>query len=137
MINDPGTPYPSHPKIVIGLDKTTADFLTRKIATSSLTGKSVSRLFCSLLTNQQLDLDSAYLPGRENQVADTISNLTKDDLTSVKYLLRAYPLLASYRRYYPPPELSSRIFNFLTSASEALPGPLRLNGYSTPAQTNA
>ena len=82
---------------------------------------------------QILGMCITYLLGKENQVADVTSRLTKDDLTSVKSLLQAYPLLASYRRCQLPPELSLRLINFLTDFSEVLPGPLMLRGHFTPA----
>ena len=126
---------PPHPKALIKCDNTTADTWTRKIATSSATGKRLNRLFCSLLINQSLGIDSAFLPGRENIVADNISRL-KRSLTSLNALLQKHPFLASYRRYHPPHELCSKIYNCLTNISEALPGPLRMKGHFTHAKAN-
>ena len=86
----------------------------------------LNRLFCSLLMKQTLGLDSHYLPGRENHVADTTLCLKKDSLTTVNSLLQSYPFLATYRCYYPPLELSLRVFNSLTTASKEILEPLRL-----------
>ena len=41
----PKTPHPPHPKMLIRADNTTEDSWTRKIAASSLTGKSLKMLF--------------------------------------------------------------------------------------------
>ena len=83
----PNTPLPPCTKTLIQVDNITADSWTRKIATSSFTGKSLGRIFCSLIMNQKLGLDSTYLPGRENQVADATSRLTNHNLTSFMSLL--------------------------------------------------
>ena len=77
--------------------------------------------------NQQLGLDSTHLRGRENQVYDKISRLRKDNLKSTNSILKAYPFMYSYSRYYMLLELSLRIFNFLATSSKDLPGPLRLS----------
>ena len=80
-----------------------------------------------------LGLDSQYLPWRKNHVADTMSSFQKDSLTIANYLLQTYLFLATYRRYDSPLELSLRIFNSLTTASNELPEPLRLQGHFSPA----
>ena len=131
MISVSNAPRPPHPKTPIWVENTTEDYWTRKISTSSLTGKSLDRLFCRFLMNQRIGLDSIYLPWKENQVADETSHLTKENLTSVKSLLQGHPLLSSYHRYHPSPEISSRIFNLLIAASEALLVSLRLHGRFT------
>ena len=86
-ISEPHTQHPPQPKSIIRIENTTADSLTRNIATSSLTGKNLKILFWRLLTNQLLGLDSAHLPGRDKQVAGKISYLSKDNLTSTNSLL--------------------------------------------------
>ena len=85
-ISSPDTLRLPHHKTRIRTDNTTSDYWTRKIDMSSLTGKSLNMLFCILLMNQQLGLDSAYLLGRVNQFADATSCL-KHNLASVKSLL--------------------------------------------------
>ena len=61
-----------------------------KIVTTSPTGKSLNRILCILLMNQQLGLSRAHLPGRENQVADKTLHLSKDNLTRMNYLLHVF-----------------------------------------------
>ena len=63
-IGEPNTKYQTHYKTLIRLYNATADYWTRNVSASSLTGKILGRLFFSLLMNQRLGLDSAYLPGR-------------------------------------------------------------------------
>ena len=118
-----------HPKSKILCDNKTADTWTRKIATSSIIGKNLNRIFCSLLVNQPLGIDSEYLPGEDNDCADHISRL-KDSLTS---LFQKFPKLAHYRRYHPAPELLSIIYNALLNNSQEVPMPLRLKGHFTHA----
>ena len=52
VISEHKTTYPPHSKSLIRVDNATADSWTRKISASSLTGKSLNRLFCSLLMSQ-------------------------------------------------------------------------------------
>ena len=92
-ISEPNTMNPPRPKTLILTDNITKYYCTRKTHASSLTGKILNKIFCILLMNQHLGLHSAYLLGRENQVDDKISCLTKDNLESVKYFLQPYPLL--------------------------------------------
>ena len=88
---------PSHPKVQMMCDNTSIDAKTRKISSSSATGKQLNRLFCSLLTNQSLGLDSTFLPGRDNNVAGKMSCL-KAPLISINSLLQTYPFLGSCHR---------------------------------------
>ena len=69
-INVPIRTHTHRRKTLILADNITAHSWIRKMDTSSLTGKNLNSLFSSLLMNQKLGLDSAYLPGRENQVAN-------------------------------------------------------------------
>ena len=123
---------PSHPKALVKYDNASAGTWTRKIDASSSTGKRLDRIFCSLLMNQSLGLDIAFLHGKENTVADKNTRL-KRPLTSLNALLQTYPFLASHRFFYPSQELCSKIYNCLTTTSEALPGPLRMKGHFTHA----
>ena len=118
-----------HPKSLILSDNTSADSWTRKIASSSLIGKALCRILCSLLVNQVAGLDSAHISGNDNDCADNISRLTKDSLKSISALFQKYPKLASYHRYHPAPELISLIYNALLNNSEEVPMPLRLKGH--------
>ena len=61
VINEPRTKHTSHPKSFIRVDSTTADSWIMKIAAPSLTGKSLDRLFFSLLVIQKLGRDRACL----------------------------------------------------------------------------
>ena len=47
----------------------------KKITTKSLIGKSLNKIFYSLLVNQLLGLDSYHLLGRENQISNKTSRL--------------------------------------------------------------
>ena len=87
-------------------------------AKSSPHAQALGRILSDLLLTSPLALDSSFIPGVENTVADAIS---RSDLTSYlklhAALTQAYPSLASCRRYHPSPELLSVIFSALSDAS--------------------
>ena len=85
-ISEPKTHHLPQPKSLIRVGNTMADSWTRKIAASSLAIKSLNSLFYSLIMNQLLDLDSAYISGRDNQVANKISCIRKDNITPANCL---------------------------------------------------
>lgn len=118
----------SYSKGLFLTDNTTADSWTRKMATSSLMGKRLNRIFCSLLMNQDLGIDSDHIPGDRNNCADSISCLLLHSLSSLTSLLQEYPFLHFFHQYYPPHELLSMIFSSLTTSSEAALIPRRLRG---------
>ena len=118
-----------HPKALIQADNTAADSWTRKIASSSIIGKALCRILCSLLVNQTAGLDSAHISGDDNDCADNISRLNKDSVSSISSLFQKYPKLASYRRYHPSPELISLIYSALLNNLGEVPMPLRLRGH--------
>ena len=118
-----------HPRSLILADNTAADSWTRKVAASSVLGKSLCRILCSLLMNQRAGLDSEHISGANNGCADRISRLTKDSLSSVSSLFQDYPRLADYRRYHPAQELTSLIFSTLLNTSPEVQMPLRLKGH--------
>lgn len=118
-----------HPKMLIRADNTTADVWTRKIASSSVIGKNLNRILCSLLTNQVVGLDSDYVEGDTNTCADSISRLTKQDFSSPFSLFQQFPELASCHRYHPPQELLSLIYDALLNKQDKVPIPLRVRGH--------
>ena len=120
-----------YPKALFLTNNTTADSWTKKVATSSAMGKRLNRIFCSLLINQDLGIDSAHIPGDNNSCADTISRVSPHSLSSLPSLLQEHPFLRSFHRYHPPPELTSMIFSSLTTNSEVVPTPRRLKGHFT------
>ena len=128
---DTFNPFPTipHPKALFLTDNTTADSWTKKVATSSAMGKRLNRIFCSLLINQDLGIDSAHIPGDNNIIADTISRISPHSLSSLPSLSQEHPFLCSFHQCHPPPELTSVIFSSLATNSEVVHTPRRLKGH--------
>ena len=87
-----------------------------------------------LFMNQSLGVERDFLPGRENRVADAISNLEKDKLTHLNSLSQACLFMSSYRCYDLLLKLKVWILKLLAAASEDLLEPLRLLRYFSPAK---
>ena len=73
----------SYPKTLILADNRSAGFWTKKSASSSIIRKRLCRILYRLLMNQVLGLDSGYIRVNNNDCADAISRLDKDNLTSI------------------------------------------------------
>ena len=97
-------------------DNKSAVSWTRKAAMSGPIGKALARIFCMINKNNILGLQSAYLRGEDNEVADNISRMisTKLKLTSDQ-LLSTFPTLKNCRRFYPSQELLSCLTCALSS----------------------
>ena len=61
VISEPDTEFLPHPKSLVRFGNTVSEFWTRNITTSFPTDKSLSRIFCSLLMNLKLGVDSSCL----------------------------------------------------------------------------
>ena len=117
-----------HSKYLIFSDNTAAESYTRKMAASSIIGKSLFRILFSLLLNQSAGLDSILIIGFNNECADSISRLTNDSFASMLPLFQKHPKLASYRRYHPTREVIYLMCSALLNKLGEVQMALRLNG---------
>jgi len=110
------TPSNPYPLIEILSDNRSAISWTKKAASSSREGKNLSLIFTSLLLKSPLGLQSSYIPGTMNTVADHISRMqTTNKRISFSKLSQAYPTLQACKRFHPNHNFLSLIWEALLS----------------------
>ena len=101
-------------------DNKSAVAWTRKAAMSGPIGKALARLFCMINKDNMLGLESAYLRGEDNEVADNISRMNSEKLKLASTeLIAAFPTLKNCRRFYPNQEFLSCLTCALLSGQRA------------------
>jgi len=111
--------------MLIFTDNTTAEAWTKKMSNKSVQGRALARILCHLMMFSELGLDTSYIEGVKNTIADTISRYRKshnlDSTHSFVPLLSQIPELQNCRRFQPSPELLSLIYDSLRSGCNKLP----------------
>ena len=88
-----------------------------KAATTNLAGRGLSRLFCALRLNNPLGLNTDFIPGVKNIIADRISRVPTvsgcpPDFTFPSQEFRE---LKPCHQFHPSPELVSYLWHALLS----------------------
>ena len=102
-----GLQYP-HQTVLIWSDNKSAIAWTKQAAISSAGGKALSRIFCSLCINNDLQCTSHYINTKQNIIADDISRI-KSNLSelSLKTLFQDHVALRSCKQFHLNPEFIS------------------------------
>ena len=111
---NPRNPFP----VLLNLaDNMTANCWTQKTATSNLAGRGLARLFCALRLNNSLGLNSEFLAGLLNIIADAISRVRspRGSAPDFTQLMQDFPELNSCHRFHPSAELLSCLMQGLLS----------------------
>lgn len=113
-----GTNDTKFPLLLNMADNTSADSWTRKMCTTSKKGKALALVLASTMINNPVGLSSKYLSCELNDIADAISRIHKNDkMFDITTLMQTYPQLRSCRRFHPSPELLSKLYDAVSSAS--------------------
>jgi hypothetical protein len=102
-----------HPVLLNLCDNKSAIRWTIRFCKESLAGRALGRLFCMLLVNSNLGINSEWISTHENEIADAISRLKlANDQHSFDYstLKQQFPELASCRTFHPSQEFLSIIW---------------------------
>jgi len=126
-------PHPN-PTINILSDNTTALSWTRKAASSTAEGKALAFLMTSLMVhNPSLHLSATFIPGSDNDIADSISRMqTSKNKLTFSQLSQKYPPLTACRRFHPSPELLSNIWDALLLQRAHPLEPIAVLGHFSP-----
>ena len=102
-----GASYP-HQTLLNWSDNRSAIAWTKQAAISSAGGKALSRIFCPLCINNNLECTSHYINTKDNIIADDISRI-KSNLTasSLQQLFQDHVELKSCRQFHLNPEFIS------------------------------
>ena len=99
-------------------DNKTAISWTRKAAISTESGKALSRIFCTLCINNNINCISEYINTEENEIADKISRSDLLFSSHTEQLLKEYKELKNCKRYRLNPDfVSCLIWALLTGQS--------------------
>ena len=113
-------PYP----VVLAItDNTSALNWTNHACKRSRLGKTLARFFVGLLLDSPLGINAEWISTEENKIADDISRLKKDSVTSsnpyptydYSTLPQRYPMLEHFRFWVPSQQLLSVIWKMLLS----------------------
>lgn len=102
-----------HPVLLNLCDNKSAIRWTIRFCKDSLPGRALGRLFCMLLVNSNLGINSKWISTHENDIADAISRLKlTNEQQSFDYstLKQHFPELATCRTFHPSQELLSIIY---------------------------
>ena len=106
-------PYPT---VQLYADNTTAEAWGKmKQCKTSMSGRALGRLQCSLMINNNVGITIAHVTTKDNVIADRISRIKKETnfIPQFTTLSQEFPQLKSCRRFHPPPELVSVITDAL------------------------
>jgi hypothetical protein len=121
---------------LIFADNKTASSWTRKGCKRSERGRALGRIFCALLINSPVGIDTEYISTKDNIISDLISRVDyESDITlSFAALMQNYPCLGTCRRFHPSPELLSAIMGCLLYKKLTDPLTLRVLVQSNPGK---
>ena len=113
-----------YPTLLNLADNTAADSWTRKMCTRSKSGKALSLVLAALMINNPVGLNSRYIEGLKNEIADAISRIHKaNEMFEISTLMQDFPQLKSCRRFHPSRELLSHLY---AAVSQKWADPLQL-----------
>lgn len=109
-----------HPVILSITDNTSALNWTIHTSKNSIIGRALARFFCGLLINSPLGINSEWIATDENEVADKISRIKKQQSNSSHHfsfdyssLKKEFAELKNCTFFQPSPELLSMIWEIL------------------------
>ena len=114
----------SYPIVLNKVDNTSAESWTTKACKSSLTGKALAEVFCSLMINNPLGVSSDRIGTKDNVIADDITRKYRDanNIFNPSLLMQDHPELQSCCHFHPSKELLLRVNDALLC--KKLPSPL-------------
>ena len=123
-----------YPVLLNWADNMTANKWALKAATTNLAGRGLSRLFCALRLNNSLGLNTDFIPGHKNIIADRISRVptVSGCPPDFNFLSQEFPELSSCHRFHPSPELVSCLLRALLSTLEPGVPVLKTLGHMSP-----
>ena len=110
-------------------DNKTAISWTRKAAISTESGKALSRIFCTLCINNDINCISEYINTKDNEIADKISRSDLSFSSNVTKLQKEFKELGNCRRYRLNPEFVSCLIRALLTGQSPPVGRLPKTGY--------
>lgn len=123
-------PFGPHPSFLILTDNTTAEAWIKKLSVGKNPySRAIAKLFLRVMMDHPLcGLAADYIPGVENELADFLSRLRKNNtLTAISLpaaLQKAFPQAATYRRFHPTSELLTLLWSALSGRYPSLSAPL-------------
>ena len=89
---------------------------TEKACNSSLIGRTLSRLQCAMMMNNNVGVHTAYVTTVENVIADRISRIKREtnSVRGFSSILQDYPALAGCKRFQPSAVLISHLMDAIS-----------------------
>ena len=110
-------------------DNKTAIAWTRKAAISTESGKALSRIFCTLCINNNINCISDYINTKENEIADKISRSDLSFSQNCQKLLQEHKELQTCKQYRLNPEFVSCLIRALLTGHSPPVGLLPKTGH--------
>ena len=114
-------------------DNRSAEAWIRKAATKTNKGKALQRILCNLMINNPVSIESKYIKGETNILADKISRIFSSSSTKLNFdeLFIQYPQIKEWKRFHPDQELLSSLY--LALLKEQDPGlcPVKKLGHTS------
>ena len=123
-----------YPTLLNWTDNMSSKAWIKKVASKSKKGKALQRILCSLMINNPLGIDTEYIPGEHNILADKISRIYSSSSShyNINTLFTEFPQMVSWQRFHPSQELLSAIYlALLKEQGQGLRPPKNL-GHFTP-----
>ena len=110
-----------------------ANSWTEKLSTSNLKGRVLSQLFCRLMINNSLGINTNFVAGVNNIVVDTISRIcpSSGSAPNLTSLIQVFLELTSCQHFHPSAELLSCLMQGLLSKLESKVNQLLILEYLT------
>ena len=113
-------------------DNKTAIVWTKKAAISTESGKALSRIFCTLCINNNINCISEYINTHDNEIADKISRSNQLFANNVKKLMQEHKILQNCKQYQLNPDFVSCLIQALLHGQSPPVGQLPKTGHWYP-----
>ena len=123
-------PFGPHPSFLILTDNTTAEAWLRRLSVAKNPyGRAIAKLFLRVMIQYPFcGLAGDYIPGDENEIADFLSRLRRNNTltgTSLPAALQSnFPQCATYKRFQPTSELLTLLWSALSGRYPSFQTPL-------------
>jgi hypothetical protein len=110
---DPTDPYPI---VQFFADNSACESWMEKACNSSLIGRALSRLQCSMMINNNVGFKTGHITTKDNVIADRLSRITHESNVSHEFtsILQDYPVLDGCKRFHPSAALISHIMDAIS-----------------------
>ena len=130
---DPSDPFPM---VLFYADNTASESWTEKACNSSLIGRALSRLQCSMMMNNNVGVHTAHITTTDNIIADRISRIKREtnSMRGFSSILQDYPALAGCKRFQPSAALISHLMDAISQKKFIDPMEVNSSILSNPGQ---